>query len=169
MLTIQSIRFGTIGVEQERLLTFSEGLPGLENMTRAVLVAPEDSHPILWLQDAQDGQLALPVVDPFLIRKDYVLEVPDAHIQQLKATSPEDLWVFTVLVIPEDTTRMTANLSSPILINHRLGLGRQVVLDDRRYDMRTPAFEPLLQAMMQASGTHTEGGGAHAGTDTQGG
>lgn len=169
MLTIQTQRFGEIEVEEQQLITLPEGLPGLPDFKRALLIGPEESRPVMWLQNAEDATLALPVVETFLVCPDYTLDVPDADIARLQIRSEGDLWVLSILVIPQEMEKMTANLSAPLLINHQSQLGKQVVVDDRRYNVRTPAYEPICQWMLSQQSGQPEGGAAHAGTDSQGG
>lgn len=168
MQIIQSNRFGPIQVEQDQLIMLPQGLPGLPEFVSAVLVGPEESRPVMWLQDAQNPAIALPVVETFLVCADYTMDVPDADIQRLKIRTQGDLWVLSILVIPEDITKMTANLSAPLLINHQTRLGKQVVVDDRRYDVRTPAYQAICQWMVdQHQAAQTEGGQANAGINPQ--
>lgn len=168
MLTVNTQRFGAIEVEEDQLISLPEGLPGLPDFTHAVLVGPEESRPVMWLQDTRHPEIALPVVETFLVCSDYSLDVPDGDIARLQITTEGDLWVLSILVIPEDMTRMTANLTAPLLINHQKRLGKQVVVDDRRYNMRTPAYEPICRWMLSRQ-AQTEGGEADAGTHPQGG
>jgi flagellar assembly factor FliW len=46
-------------------------------------------------------------------------------------------------VIPNNINAMTINLSAPVIINVRNKKGCQIILDDRKYRVRTPVSELL--------------------------
>ena len=65
--------------------------------------------------------------------KDYDIMIPQTAIDKLKIEKAEDVVVYSIVVVPEDIRKMTANLLGPIIINHKEKLGKQVILDDSRY------------------------------------
>jgi flagellar assembly factor FliW len=59
----------------------------------------------------------------------------------LQTQNPEDLLVLVTLTIPPGRPReMTANLMSPLLINPKLGLGKQVVIEKPQYSHQHPVI-----------------------------
>ncbi len=53
--------------------------------------------------------------------------------------------VYSIVVVPEDIRKMTANLLGPIIINHKEKLGKQVILDDSRYTTKHFLFNQDFQ------------------------
>jgi len=153
-LSVRSTRFGEIEVREEDLLEFPEGLPGFPFHRRFFLVG-EEGQPIRWLHSAEDGSLALPVADPFLILPTYEAEVCDEDLSPIGPFSPEDLVLLCVLVIPSgDPLSMTANLKAPIVINVKTRKGKQVLVSGD-YPIRHPVFGPEAR---RALAERTRGG-----------
>jgi flagellar assembly factor FliW len=54
--------------------------------------------------------------------------------------------VYSIVVVPEDIRKMTANLMAPVVINNRLKLGKQIVLDNNIYKTKHYIFEEIRDA-----------------------
>ena len=122
-------------VEQETVLQkrekicFSEGLPAFENIREFVLVANSDEAPFLWLQAVNDPNLAFITIDPFLVFPAYRPDIPAEDVEELKITSPDDVFITCIVNIKHATTQgATANLVSPVVINWKEGIGKQIIL-----------------------------------------
>ena len=158
-MQINTVRFGMIEIDESKLISFDEGIPGLEEYKRYSLLQFEESYPIIWLQSADEGAICLPVLDTFAVIKDYVFDIEDGDVQELELKSPEDLHVVNVVVIPGDIKGMTANLAAPVIINTVVGKAKQIVLSGSNYNVRTPVFSDICELVNAA-----EGGGADAGS-----
>ncbi|MDL2288414.1 flagellar assembly protein FliW [Oscillospiraceae bacterium OttesenSCG-928-F05] len=159
-MVIETYRFGEVEIDEAKILTFEKGIPGFEKLHRFAIVSLPDVVPFFWLQSLDDTDIALAVVNPFDIAPDYAPKVDDEVFDELRAESEEDMICVAVTVIPEAIEKATMNLAAPILINARLNLGKQVVLEGN-YDLRYPIFKST------PAGSETKGGGADAGTDAQ--
>ncbi|MCC6177617.1 MAG: flagellar assembly protein FliW [Chloroflexi bacterium] len=140
---IRTTRFGeleTVQVSADDLLTFPEGMPGFERHHRFALLTDERLHPFRWLQSLQDPLVGFLVIEPGLLAADYEFDVPDPDVELLRLEDPNEARVFSVLVVPEEITAMTANLQAPIVINPACGLAKQVILTDERFPLRFPVF-----------------------------
>lgn len=146
-MLIETERFGAIDVANEQVITFSEGLPGFEQLQGFVMVEDEQTDPIAWLQSTQEPAIALPVVNVFEVDEEYVLDVGDADIEKLQITSPEDVAVLVVVVIPQEIQKMTANLAAPIVVNASKNLARQVLASSDEYSVRHPIYEAVMRAL----------------------
>ena len=49
-MKLQTSRFGQISISEDDIYTFSNGIPGFENQTTFVVVAPEEDEPFAFLQ-----------------------------------------------------------------------------------------------------------------------
>jgi len=142
-MKIQTAHFGEIEIDNDKILIFDSGLPGIEENKRFVLLANEDSRPISWLQSLDKREIALPVIDPFKICQNYSFDISQDDVEALSIEDIKDVFVLSVLVIPGNVDAMTVNLSAPIIINVCNNKCCQIILDDRRYRVRTPVFELL--------------------------
>jgi flagellar assembly factor FliW len=144
-MQINTVRFGPIEIDESKLIIFDEGIPGLDEYKRYALLQFEESYPIIWLQSVDEGAICLPVLDTFVVIKDYVFDIEDADVKALELKGPEDLHIVSVLVIPEEIKGMTANLAAPIIINTVIGKAKQIVLSGSNYNVRTPIFAEIAK------------------------
>lgn len=133
MLKVQTNYYGEIEVNESDVLTLKDGLIGFDSYTRFVLLKESDIF-VEYLQ-CIDDKVVFAVMDPHLLKKDYSFEIPDLVIKELGIKSSEDLVVKTILVIPEDITKIRTNLQAPIIFNKNTNHGKQIILDDS-YPMR---------------------------------
>lgn len=139
-MKIRSDRLGEITVEARDVLVAPEGLPGFPGPRRFHLARIAEDDPVIWLQDAEDSGLALPVIEPGSIISEYAPELPEAELDALGGPDADDLRFLLVLVIPSDPAGVTVNLRAPIAVNERRGIARQVILDDEAYPVRYRLF-----------------------------
>lgn len=136
--------FGKIEIEEERIITFPDGVPGFEDSKEFVIIEnPEDDIPFNWLQSIDNPNLAFVIINPFVFKSDYDFEIPDLVVKKLKIVEQKDISVYTIVVVPEDINKMTANLSGPVIINVNKRLGKQIILDDKRYHTKHLILEEL--------------------------
>jgi len=126
--------FGEIEIEQNKIINFIDGIPGFEDQKRFIVIDnPDDTVPFKWLQSIDEPELAFIIINPFIFKEDYEFDLPKHLIEKLKIKEEKDVVVYSIVVIPDDITKMTANLAGPIIINANEMLGKQIVLDDNRY------------------------------------
>ena len=126
MLRIQSKAHGSCDIDDKQLIRFANGLFGFEKHIEFALL-DATQHPFYWLQSLRDVDISFLLINPYLFRSDYVLEVPDSDIEEIGSPDPDDILVFAIVTVPEDVREMTANLQGPLIINRRDGLGRQSI------------------------------------------
>jgi len=156
-MQIETLRFGTVEIDDTKSITFNEGIPGLEEYQRYALLQFEESYPIIWLQSTTEGGVCLPVLDTFAVMGDYVFEIGDADVAHLDLKGPEELHCVNVVVIPEDIKGMTANLAAPIIINTRTGNAKQIMLTGTDYNVRHPIFAPICEMVNEEEGKSDAG------------
>jgi len=147
-MQIDTIRFGSIEVDEAKLITFDEGIPGLEEYCKYALLQFEESYPIIWLQSVDEGGICLPVLDTFAVLTEYVFDIDDEDVKILEINGPEDLHVVSVLVIPDEIQRMTVNLAAPVIINTVTGKAKQIMLSGSEYNVRVPVFQDICMAIV---------------------
>ena len=91
---IETTRFGTLDVEERKVLTFPDGLPGFEEHRQFTLVPHHTAEggkgsPFVWLQSLEDGGLAFLAMEPHQAFPDYAPRVPRAEMEALALLSKE--------------------------------------------------------------------------------
>ena len=141
-MDIQSTRFGTLSVDDERIITFPRGLLGFPNHTRFALIQTGEENYFFWLQAVEDPNLAFVVTDPTIFFKDYEVPLRDETLADLEMT---DLNFAQVFVICNKVGQyLTGNLLGPIVVNAQNRTGQQVVLTEKKWTTRQPLMK--LQA-----------------------
>lgn len=126
-MKINTRNFGEIEVQEDKVITFESGIPAFEQLKRFVLIEEKDLI-ISWLQ-CIDEDVCFPIINPFLITSDYEFEIKDSILEELKVKDKSDLYVYTIVVIPDKIEDIRTNLQGPLIINMKEKLGKQVVLD----------------------------------------
>jgi len=151
-MQLDTLRFWQVEVDEEKAILFSDGIPGLEQYRNYALLQFEDSYPIVWLQSIEDTGICLPVLDTFKVLPEYVFDIDETDVKALEITTPDELHVVSVVVIPEDIQGMTVNLAAPILINTSTGKAKQVVLSGSEYNVRAPVFQQICNMVVKEGG-----------------
>ena len=154
---IDTIRFGSVEVEETKLIVFEDGIPGLEEYKRFALLQFEESYPIIWLQAVDEKGVCLPVLDTFAVIPKYVFDIDDSDVGALRISGPEDLHVVSVVVIPDDIQQMTVNLAAPIIINTVNGKAKQIMLSGGDYNVRSPIFPEICKMINRKEGAADAG------------
>lgn len=142
-MKIKSKRFGEIEVREDRTIKLEGGLLGFQNnMEKFFLVDdPEDpGSPFKWLISVDDPEYGFLVTDPGIFYNDYIVELSKEDRAAIGLTSEEEASVLTLLTIPRDARKITANLRAPLIINSRTMTGRQVVLTNDKYTTKHFVF-----------------------------
>lgn len=145
-MIIQTKLFGKIEIDESKIITFEQGLIGLENLNRFLLIydsVKEEKSSITWLQSLEEPSFALPVMNPLAIMPGYDPVVEDELLNSLGSLEPENLIVMTALTVPSDLTKMTANLKAPIIIHAESKKGCQLIVENEEYTVRQPIYEKL--------------------------
>jgi flagellar assembly factor FliW len=131
-MLIQSKALGPVEIEEKQHITFPVGLFGFDQYHEYAVLDAEQ-RPFYWLQSLDKVEIAFILINPYLIRPDYVLEIPDDDFDDIGGPEPDDILVFAVVTIPERMEEMTANLQGPIIVNRQAQLGRQSIHLDSRW------------------------------------
>jgi flagellar assembly factor FliW len=143
-MKLDTKNFGLLDIDESSIITFSEGLPGFMEEKQFTLVDTGDEEsPFKWLQSVKNSSLAFAVVNPFAIKKDYDFELKDDIADILGIESAEDVLVYSIVVVPEDLAKMTANLKAPIILNVKKQKAMQIILDTDDYSVRHYILDEL--------------------------
>ncbi len=149
-MLIETSRFGRLEVDDQRLLTFPEGILGFPNNRSYALVQTGENSGFYWLQAVDRPELAFVVCDPRLFVADYRVPVRREELSSLGVEEPEEAQVFVIVNKVDDL--LTGNLQGPLVVNVATREGKQLVLSDKRYSTRHPLMRlPSKQPMGQTA------------------
>ena len=126
---VQTFNVGTLQVPPESIVHLVEPLLGL-GPDLEFLVYRTGPGPMSWWQSVTNLQLALCCLEPFAAGLDPDMAIDQAAAEAVGASGPDDLIVFTVVVLDRDPTQIRTNLRAPILVSRSTGKGVQIILDD---------------------------------------
>lgn len=142
-MVVETSRFGSISVTEEDILTFPEGMLGFSKIHEYVLVERADDSLFLWLQALKKPTVAFPLLEPQIFELNYKVDLEDEDRKALTLETLAHAKVFSIVTIPSDPTKMTANLKAPIVINLKNRAAKQVILHNLDYPIRKSIFADL--------------------------
>jgi len=141
-MKINTVRFGEIEIEKERIFNFVLPIIGFNELKEYVILDLNKDNFFKWLQSVEDPSLAFPIVSVFSMNVDYSIDIADNVIEALKITDVENLLVMNIASIPQDNPQgATLNLLAPIVFNLNEKLAGQVILTGSGYDISYPLFK----------------------------
>ena len=138
-MEIQTTRFGTISVDDERVITFPRGLLGFPDRARFALIQTGEENYFFWLQCVDDPNLAFVVTDPTIFFKDY--EVPIKGETQAEIALDDVAFAQVFVICNKVDEWLTGNLLGPIVVNAANRLAQQVVLTEKKWTTRQPLMK----------------------------
>ncbi|MDR2101268.1 MAG: flagellar assembly protein FliW [Treponema sp.] len=124
--------YGLIDADERQRITFAQGLFGFEGLKEYMLLDAE-RQPFYWLQSMDAEGIAFILINPFLFRPDYELNIDNEELKDIGITAPEKALIFSIVTIPANGGPMTANLQGPLIINRDERRGKQAILTDPRW------------------------------------
>ena len=147
-MEIVTSRFGTLNVDDERVITFSKGLLGFPDHTRYALIQTGEENYFFWLQSVDEPNLAFVVTDPSIFFKDYEVPIKDETQAEIELADLAHAQVFVICNKVDEW--LTGNLLGPIVVNAANRLAHQVVLTDKKWTTRQPLMRLQAQVPLVA-------------------
>lgn len=147
-MLIQTKHFGEIDLDENKVITFENGILGFEDFKRYTILydsETEERSPISWLQSLDEVTLALPVISPLIISPEYNPTVEDELIAPLGELTEENLVLFVTLTVPSDITKVTSNLKAPIIINSDTKKGCQIIAENPEYEVKHNVYTSFMK------------------------
>lgn len=139
--------FGEVNIDDEKILTFENGIMGFEDMKHWTImydIEKGTEGAISWLQSLDFPGLALPIISPYAITKEYAPVVEDELLAPLGEFKDEDLLIFLILTIPKENPKeTTANFKAPVLINPVNKKGLQLIINNEDYLIKQKLHDAL--------------------------
>jgi flagellar assembly factor FliW len=127
-MNISTTRFGLLTIDEGDVLTFIDGLIGMEECRRWVLLGDGQNDALGWLQSLDRAEVALAVVSPRRFVPDYRVRVARRELEPLKLRGANDAQV--LVIISHAGGALAVNLKAPLVIHLAERLGRQIVARD---------------------------------------
>lgn len=146
--------FGTVEVDDDKIIVLEKGMIGFPELTHFALIFDEDKKEkefkIMWFQSMDDGSIAFPVVDPICIIEDYNPSVSGELLAQLGEMNEENTYLLVTVTVPKKVEDFSVNLKAPIVINMDTNRGAQVITEDD-YPVKYKIYD-LLKANKEKAG-----------------
>ena len=131
--------FGEVDIEEEKILTFDNGIMGFEDMKRWTIIYDIDKGPdgpISWFQSLDFAGLALPVISPYSVTSKYEPIVGEFKDEEL-------VTLLTITIPSEDPSKTTANFKAPLLINPNNRKGIQIIVNNEDYPIKFSIYDSV--------------------------
>lgn len=137
-MKFNTARFGELEVPEEQLVYFPQGLPGFENLRQFTWINSSEELPFSFMQSVEDGNVTFITADPFLFYPEYSFALSDSVKEELQLESEGDVQIKAIITIRESLDSATINLQSPIVVNTRTRVAKQVILHETAYQSKHP-------------------------------
>lgn len=149
-MLVETKWFGKVDIAEDKIITFDKGLMGLDEYKKYTIIydsTEDDKDGIMWLQSLDEVTLAIPVVDPMIIKADYDPVVEDELLKSIQIEANTQFLVLVTMTVPSDITKMTVNLKAPIVINAENLKACQVIAENEDYVVKFPVYDLLSERM----------------------
>ena len=141
MKKVNTVRFGEIDVEEEKIVHFRDGIPAFEDEHEFMIIPYDEESPYYFMQSLKTPELAFLITTPFIFFPEYVIEIDDETLDELKIKNQEDVMLYSLITIPNGSVRyMTANLLAPVILNTENMQAKQIVMEKTRYTTKHRLF-----------------------------
>lgn len=141
-MKINTVRFGEVDIEEERIFDFKLPIIGFSELRKFVILDVNQDSFFKWLQSTEDPSLAFPIISIFSMNLDYSIDLPDDVVEKLSITNVDNILVMNVASIPQDNPQgTTINLLAPLIFNLEKQIAGQVILSGSGYDISFPLFK----------------------------
>ncbi len=142
-MKVNTTRFGTLTLEEEKLIDMPAGMLGFPNQRRFVILKHRDDSPFFWYQSVEDPDLAFVITNPSLFHPEYDVDLTEALKGMSWDLAKKDIILLYVVVnIPRGCPdKMTANFIGPILVNPEKCQAVQTVMANSPYSHKYPLIK----------------------------
>lgn len=137
--------FGKINVDEEKIITFDNGIIGFCDMKRFMLIhdSEQEGKAITWLQSIDEPEFAMPVINPLLVDNTYDPVIEDELLSGLGEIKEDELLVLVTITVPKEIEKITCNMAAPIVINAGNRKACQVITEGNTYLVKYPVYDIL--------------------------
>ena len=143
-MKVNTKAYGEMEIDERQKIVFPQGLFGFEDNKEYVLF--DADQPFFWLQSIDEQEIAFILINPFLFRQDYEVNINNEELSEIEVTTPESALIFVIVTIPQDGSTMTANLQGPLVINKEKMKGMQAILSDAKWKTKHDIIAELKES-----------------------
>ena len=143
-MKIQTRHFGEIEIDENKVITFTEGLPGFEHLRGFVFIESEDNV-FGYLQSIEDDEIAFTIIDPYTLKVDYKPQIHENYFEKLGGGSNEDFSLYVIATVGKSLDQTTVNLQGPLLLHIDNKLGVQAIVENNEYKSRHQVVELIKE------------------------
>lgn len=136
--------FGEIEFAEENIIHFEEGIPGFRSLKEYVLIGDNESA-FEYMQSVTDGNISFVLINPYVLVKDYTINIKDTYVEALGGGTSEKFSVYVTVTIVGDIENATVNLVAPILIQNETKKGMQIILENSKYTTKHGIMELIKE------------------------
>ena len=136
MPKFKTVRFGELDYQQTDVINLQDGLVGMPQLRRWLLLEMGDDVPMKWFQSLDRSDFGFPVSAAWMFHDNYEFEVPAADCRRLQTTGASPVTVMIITTIHPGGVLVTGNLMAPLVIDTETRRGLQLTLDDARWSLR---------------------------------
>ena len=126
MIKVKTKNFGSIEVEEEKVIKFKNQILGFDDYNKFTIIDSLDDEVFYWLQSIEEEELSFMMVNPFDFVDNYEIDLLDKELDLIDASEKSELYVYTLVVANKGKIR--TNLKAPIVINQDNKKAGQFVL-----------------------------------------
>lgn len=137
-MRIDTKYLGEMDIDEEKAIHFETGLPGFLEEKEFIILDIPGNDLLQLLQSLHTPNLAFFIANPHQFDQTYHFKLSDSTLESLNITTEEEVVILSILTVNDPFEKSTINLQAPIVINSKTKQGKQIILNDDKYDMKTP-------------------------------
>jgi len=149
---VTTARFGELEITEEQIYILASPIPGFPTTKSFFFIQKENIAPFQWMQSIEESDLTFVVVEPRYFFHDYYPAISGGELKELGIGRVEEAMLMVIVVLPEDMTKMTANLRGPLVINSATRRMKQVFIESDKWTVKESIVEGIRkkeQAMLE--------------------
>ena len=139
-MLVETKDFGPLNINEDDIIFFPTGIYGFEELHKFVILTDPVNKWIIYLQSLENAEFRFLMLDPYSFFEKYNPIISEDVLNSINPYKREDIVLFSIVVIPSNTSESTVNLKSPILINFNNKTGMQIILENKDYNVATKLF-----------------------------
>ncbi|WP_156288317.1 flagellar assembly protein FliW [Oceanobacillus salinisoli] len=139
-MKLQTKYLGEVEIDDRKIIDFPSGIPGFIEEKQFVLMDFPDNPVFQILQSVHSVNTAFIITNPYLIYKDYTVELDDNILETLEIQNEKQVAVFSIITLKDPFKASTLNLKAPIIINSEQMLGKQFILNKEEYPSKASIY-----------------------------
>ena len=136
MPSFETVRFGVLDYDPEDVIELPDGLIGLPQLRRWLLLDMDADMPMRWLQSVDRPDFGFPVMPPVFFAEEYAIESSTTVQRRLSGAAEPELVTLIIATVHPGGQLITGNLRAPLVLDVATRRGAQIALDDDRLSTR---------------------------------